>query len=91
MTLPRTPLAIVAACFLAAACASQPPSQRSLRDDLNADRNAGTAVIGNALNSDTRGPAAPSVNSGDGTPSTGTGIVPADSALGLVPGFPVTR
>jgi hypothetical protein len=87
----RTPLAIVAACLLAGACASHPSSQRSLRDDFNADRNAGRAVIGNGLNYDTRGPAAPSVNSGDGTPSTGTGIVPSDSALGLTPGFPISR
>jgi len=89
---PRGTAVMVLACLLAASCGSDPArSQRSLSDTLDSDRNAGRAIIGNAINSDTRGPAAPSVNSGDGTPAAGTGIVPADSGLGLTPGFPITR
>jgi hypothetical protein len=83
-------LAIAVACLLAASCASDPGSRDS--NAARSDRNAGNAFVGNALNSDTRGPAAPSVNSGDGTPAIGTGVGgQSDSALGFQPGFPVTR
>lgn len=67
----RGTTAIVLACLLAASRGSDPTrNQRNLSDSLNSDRNAGMAIIGNSINSDTRGPAAPSVNSGDGTAAT---------------------
>jgi hypothetical protein len=86
-------IAIFLTCLVVASCASEPDvrSQRNDVDAVKADREIGRPIIGNAINSDTRGPAAPSVNSGDGTPSVGTGIVPSDLGLSLTPGFPVTR
>jgi hypothetical protein len=72
----------IAACLLAAACASDPGVR-------TADRNA--PAIRSGTHEDTRSPAGPAVYSGDGTPAIGTGIRPSDSGLGLMPGFPVGR
>jgi hypothetical protein len=75
----------IAACLLAASCASDPAAR-------TADRAApARALQSGTHDDDTRGPAGPSVNSGDGTPTIGTGIRPSDSGLGLLPGFPVGR